>query len=135
MQNYAKVHLKSPQNEHEKLWSTVSQRQKTHAVASPVKMHQNAFIFVVPDFALLKPWMQKRSKSQKIDHKIITKMRRPVLQWSETHAVERTAKMHQNAFISVVPGVALPTPWMQKSFKIVEIDHKMITKIRRPVLQ
>ena len=62
MQNYAKVHLKSPQNEHEKKWSTVSQRQKTHAVASPVKMHQNAFIFVAPDFALHKPWMQKTFK-------------------------------------------------------------------------
>ena len=48
------------------------------------------------------------------------KIRRPILQWSETHAVERPAKMHQNAFIFVVPGVALLTPWMQRSFKIVE---------------
>ena len=48
------------------------------------------------------------------------KMRRPVLQWSETHAVERPAKMHQNAFIFVAPGVALLTPWMKTSLKIVE---------------
>ena len=28
--------------------------------------------------------------------------------------------MHQIAFIFVVPGVALLTPWMQKSIKIIE---------------
>ena len=37
------------------------------------------------------------------------------MQWSKTHAVARPAKMHQNAFIFVAPGVALLTPWMQKS--------------------
>ena len=73
LQNDFKMHLKSPQNEHEK-----------------------------------------------VSH--------PVLQWSKTHTVAWTAKTHQNAFIFVVPGVALFTPWMQKSFKIVQNspqnDHK-----------
>ena len=52
----------------------------------------------------------------------------PVLQWSETHVVDRPEKLHQNALIFVLPGVALLTPWMQKLFKIVENssqnDHK-----------
>ena len=55
-------------------------------------------------------------------------MRRTFLQWSETH-VERPAKIHQNAFIFVVPGVALLTPWMQKSLKIVE-NHRWGTVMR-----
>ena len=38
----------------------------------------------------------------------------------KTHAVDRPAKMHKNAFIFVIPGVALLTPWIQKSLKIVE---------------
>ena len=60
---------------------------------------------------------------RKLTTKCSQKMRRPVLQWSETHAVERLAKMQQNAFISVVPGVALLTPWTQKSMKTVE-NHR-----------
>ena len=55
-------------------------------------------------------------------------MRRPILQWPKIHAGDRPAKMHQNAFIFVVPGVALLTPWTQKLLKIVENssqnDHK-----------
>ena len=47
----------------------------------------------------------------------------PVLQWSERHVVDRPANMHQNALIFVVPAVALLTPWMQNSFKIVE-NHR-----------
>ena len=73
MQNYAKMHRKSPQNEHEKMWISVLQWPKTHAVARPAKMHQNAFIFVVPGVALLTPWMQKLLKivdnSSQNDHK------------------------------------------------------------------
>ena len=73
MQNYAKVHLKSPQNEHEKTCIPVLQSSKTHAVAWPAKMHQIAFIFVVPGVALLTPWMQKLLKivenSLQNDHK------------------------------------------------------------------
>ena len=45
MQNYAKMHRKSPQNEHEKMWISVLQWSEKHVVASPAKMHQNAFIF------------------------------------------------------------------------------------------
>ena len=33
VQNYVKMHLKSPQNEHEKIWPPVLQWSKTHAVA------------------------------------------------------------------------------------------------------
>ena len=43
-----------------------------------------------------------------------------MLQWSKTHAVDRPLKMHKIAFIFVVPDIALLTPRMQKSFKIVE---------------
>ena len=62
MQNYAKMHRKSPQNEHEKMWIAVLQWSETHVVASPAKMHQNAFIFVFPGVALLTPWTQKSFK-------------------------------------------------------------------------
>ena len=55
MQNYAKMHRKSPQNEHEKMWISVLQWSETHVVASPAKMHQNAFISVVPGVVLLTP--------------------------------------------------------------------------------
>ena len=40
---------------------------------------------------------------RKLTTKLSQKMRHPVLQWLETHAVERTAKMHQNAFIFLFP--------------------------------
>ena len=59
MQNYAKIHIKSP---HEKIWHPVLQWSKTHAVERPAKMHQNAFIFVAPGVDLLTPWMQKPFK-------------------------------------------------------------------------
>ena len=73
MQNYAKMHLKSPQNEHEKTCRPVLQWSKTHAVAWPAKMHQIALIFGLPGVALLTPWMQKLFKivenSSHNDHK------------------------------------------------------------------
>ena len=47
-----------------------------------------------------------------------------MLQWQKTHAADWHAKMLENALIFVVPGVALLTPWMQKSFKIVENSSK-----------
>ena len=58
---------------------------------------------------------------RKFHTKLPQKMRGPVLQWSKTEAVERPAKMHQNAFIFLVPRVALFTSWMQKSLKIVRV--------------
>ena len=54
----------------------------------------------------------------------IQKIRFPVLQWQKTHAADWHAKMLENALIFVVPSVALLTPWMQKSFKIVENSSK-----------
>ena len=61
-QNVAKMNQKSQQNEHEKMWISVLQWSETHVVASPAKMHENAFIFVFPGVALLTPWMQKSFK-------------------------------------------------------------------------
>ena len=72
VQNYVKMHLKSPQNDHEKSWISILQWSKTHAVAWRVKMHQNALMFCVPGVALLTQWMKNRSKSPKIHHKITT---------------------------------------------------------------
>ena len=73
VQNDAKMHVKSPPNEHEKTYTPVLQWPKTHAVAWPAKMHQIAFIFVVPGVALLTQWMQKSLKivenSSQNDHK------------------------------------------------------------------
>ena len=117
VQNYVKMHLKSPQNEHEKMRRPLLQWSKTHAVAWPAKTHQNAFILVVPGVALFTPWMQKSLKivqnSPQNDHKKYDAR--------FCNGQKRTpAKMHQNALFFVVPGVALLTPWMQKSFKIVE---------------
>ena len=62
MQNDAKMHHKSPQNDHEKTLIPILQCSKTHAVDRPAKLHQNAFAFVVPGVALLTPWMQKSFK-------------------------------------------------------------------------
>ena len=33
VQNYVKLHIKTPQNEHKKIWNPVLQWSKTHAVA------------------------------------------------------------------------------------------------------
>ena len=44
----------------------------------------------------------------------------PLSQWSEMHAVAGLAKMHQNAFTFVLPGVALLTSWVRKLIKIIE---------------
>jgi len=62
MQNDAKMHHKSPQNDHEKTLIPILQCSKTHAVDRPAKLHQNAFPFVVPGVALLTPWVQKSLK-------------------------------------------------------------------------
>ena len=73
LQNYVKMHLKSPQNEHEKVSRPVLQWSKTHTVAGPSNTHGHAFIFVVPSVALFTPWMQKSLKivqsSPQNDHK------------------------------------------------------------------
>ena len=45
----------------------------------------------------------------------------PVLQWSETHVVDRPANMQQNALIFVVPAVALLTPWCKNRSKSSKI--------------
>ena len=58
MQNCVKMHLKSSQNERGKESIPVSQWSEMHAVAGLAKMHQNAFIFVVPGAALLTSWMK-----------------------------------------------------------------------------
>ena len=100
------------------------QCSKTHAVDRPAKLHQNAFAFVVTGVALRTPWMQKSLKIiENLPLNKTHKIRMPVLQWSETHVVDRPANMHQNALIFVVPAVALLTPWMQNSFKIDE-NHR-----------
>ena len=119
LQNDVKMHLKSPQNEHEKVSHPVLQWSKTHTVAWPPNTHEHAFIFVVPGVALFTPWMQKSLKivqnSPQNDHK---KIRRRVSQWLKPHAVAWPAKMHHNAFIFVFPGVALLMPWIEKALKI-----------------
>ena len=71
---------------------------------------------------------QNRAKWRQNTSKIIAKWARknihPGLAMVKSRAVDRRAKMHTNAFIFVVPGVALLTPWMQKSLKIVENSPK-----------
>ena len=73
MQNDAKMQLKSSQNDHEKTWIPILQWSETHAIDRPMKMHKNIVFFVVPDIALLTPWMQKSLKivenSPKNNHK------------------------------------------------------------------
>ena len=58
---------------------------------------------------------------RKFHTKSSQKIRGTILQWSKTEAVERPAQMHHNAFIFLVPRVALFTQWMQKSLKIVRV--------------
>ena len=100
-QNVAKMHQKSSRNEHEKMWIPMLQLSKMHAVDRPLKMHGNAFIFVVPDVALLTPRMQKSFKNVENSSKMLTKIRSPVLQWSNTRAVGRPAKIHKTrSFLS-----------------------------------
>ena len=52
----------------------------------------------------------------------------PILQLSKTHAIDRPMKIHKSAVFFVAPGIALLTPRMQKSLKIVQNspqnDHK-----------
>ena len=62
MQNDAKMHHKSARNDHEKIQIPILQCSKTHAVDRAANLHENAFIFVVPDAALLTPWMQTSLK-------------------------------------------------------------------------
>ena len=66
MQNCVKMQLKSSQNESGKKLILLSQWSEMHAVAGLAKMHQNAFIFVVPGVALLMPWIEKTLKKVKI---------------------------------------------------------------------
>ena len=56
-QNHAKLRQntqKSPQNEHGKLWITLSQLQKIHPIAWRARMRQNAIAFAVHGLALLR---------------------------------------------------------------------------------
>ena len=62
MQNDAKMHLKSSQNDHQKIWKPVLQWLKMHVVAWRAKVRQNALIYVVLGVALLPPWTQKSLK-------------------------------------------------------------------------
>ena len=62
MQNHAKMHPKSPQNEHEKTCIPVSQWPKRHPNPWRVQMRQNAFIFAVPGFTLLGESVKKTCK-------------------------------------------------------------------------
>ena len=63
MQNDAKMHHKSPRNEHEKTSIPTLQWSKTHAVDRAAKLHENAFIFVVP---VLRCSNNEFSKSSKV---------------------------------------------------------------------
>ena len=58
----------------------------------------------------------------------------PIVQCSKTHAVDRPAKLHQNAFAFVVTGVALRTPWMQNRSKSLKFYHKITTKSTNAVV-
>ena len=62
MQNCVKMHQKSSQNDRGKKLIPVSQWSKMHAVAWFAKVHQNAFIFIVPGVALLTSWIKKLIK-------------------------------------------------------------------------
>ena len=73
MQNDAKMHHKSPRNEHEKIQIPVVQCSKTHAVDRPAKLHENAFAFVVPVLLCVRHGCKNRSKSLKFYHEITTK--------------------------------------------------------------
>ena len=67
MQNCDKMHLKSPQNEHEETWVTVSQRQNIHPIAWRARTRQNAITFAVHGLALLResvPTSRKLTKTQ-----------------------------------------------------------------------
>ena len=68
MQNYAKMHLKSPQNEHEKTCAPLLQWQKRHPNAWRAGTRQNADFFAVPGVALLP---KSVAKSRKITEKLI----------------------------------------------------------------
>ena len=69
------------------------------------------------ELKIMQNYSKMQHKSPRNEHE---KTWIPVAQCSKTHAVDRPAKLHQNAFAFVVTGVALRTPWMQKSLKIIE---------------
>ena len=62
MQNDAKIHLKSPQNEHEKTCAPLLQWQKRHPNAWRAGTRQNAVFFAVPGVALLPKSVAKPCK-------------------------------------------------------------------------
>ena len=69
------------------------------------------------ELKIMQNYSKMQHKSPRNEHE---KTSIPIAQCSKTHAVDRPAKLHQNAFAFVVTGVALRTPWMQKSLKIIE---------------
>ena len=59
MQIFPKTRSDPTSNEYKQTWILLLQWQKTFAVHRHTKVHENAFIFVVPDVALLKHWVPK----------------------------------------------------------------------------
>ena len=47
---------------------------------------------------------------------------------AKTHAVDRHAKVHENAFTVVVPGAALLKPWMPKSYESIGKSNEIAQK-------
>ena len=66
MQNDAKMHHKSARNDHEKTQIPILQCSKTHAVDRAAKLHENAFILVVPVLRCSKNEFQNHPKSSRI---------------------------------------------------------------------
>ena len=66
MQNDAKMHHKSARNDNEKTQIPMSQWSKTHAVDRAAKLHENAFIFVVPVLRCSKNEFSNHPKSSRI---------------------------------------------------------------------
>ena len=66
MQNDAKMHHKSARNDHEKTQIPMLQCSKTHAVDRAAKLHENAFILVVPVLRCSKNEFQNHPKSSRI---------------------------------------------------------------------
>ena len=92
-QNHAKLRQntqKSPQNEHGKLWITLSQLQKIHPIAWRARTHQNANAFAVPAFALLGESVQKSRKlTKKAERNSITEMDTLILRTQNCYLFHR----------------------------------------------
>ena len=124
MQNYAKMHLKSPQNEHEKTCAPVLQWQKRHLNAWRAGTRQNAVAFAVPAFALLP---KSVAKSRKITEKMIEirsqKWTPRVSQSQNWHLLHRGGKMN----IRSASGHVQVTLWTGsdniREFSNVKIAH------------